>query len=152
MDVETRRPVLANVLGGLSGPAIRPIALRMVWQASRAVSLPICGIGGIASIVRMDLVTMTRQYAQVDIGFIGDEERLSRALSQSDLALSRSALAGWELRLAGATGGAAVPLGAVVPLSDQGAQPQSEVQSESLSGAEGDGLQEAPAESLSTVE
>jgi dihydroorotate dehydrogenase (NAD+) catalytic subunit len=49
VDAETRRPVLANVLGGLSGPAIRPIALRMVWQASRAVSLPICGIGGIAS-------------------------------------------------------------------------------------------------------
>jgi dihydroorotate dehydrogenase (NAD+) catalytic subunit len=49
VDVETRRPALANILGGLSGPAIRPIALRMVWQASRAVSLPICGIGGIAS-------------------------------------------------------------------------------------------------------
>jgi dihydroorotate dehydrogenase (NAD+) catalytic subunit len=47
VDIETRRPVLSNVLGGLSGPAIRPIALRMVWQASRAVSLPICGIGGI---------------------------------------------------------------------------------------------------------
>jgi dihydroorotate dehydrogenase (NAD+) catalytic subunit len=49
VDVETRRPVLANGLGGLSGPAIRPIALRMVWQASQAVSIPICGIGGIAS-------------------------------------------------------------------------------------------------------
>ncbi|MDG2051255.1 MAG: dihydroorotate dehydrogenase [Myxococcota bacterium] len=49
VDVETRRPVLANVLGGLSGPAIRPIALRMVWQASRAVDIPICGVGGIAS-------------------------------------------------------------------------------------------------------
>jgi dihydroorotate dehydrogenase (NAD+) catalytic subunit len=47
VDVETRRPVLSNILGGLSGPAIRPIALRMVWQASRAVSLPVCGIGGI---------------------------------------------------------------------------------------------------------
>jgi dihydroorotate dehydrogenase (NAD+) catalytic subunit len=47
VDPEIRRPVLANVLGGLSGPAIRPIALRMVWQASRAVTLPICGIGGI---------------------------------------------------------------------------------------------------------
>ena len=47
VDVETRRPVLRNILGGLSGPAIRPIALRMVWQASRAVKLPICGIGGI---------------------------------------------------------------------------------------------------------
>jgi dihydroorotate dehydrogenase (NAD+) catalytic subunit len=49
VDAETRRPVLANVLGGLSGPAIRPIALRMVWQASRAVSIPVCGIGGITS-------------------------------------------------------------------------------------------------------
>ncbi|MCG8591516.1 MAG: dihydroorotate dehydrogenase [Proteobacteria bacterium] len=49
VDVATRRPVLRNVLGGLSGPAIRPIALRMVWQASQAVKLPICGIGGIAT-------------------------------------------------------------------------------------------------------
>jgi dihydroorotate dehydrogenase (NAD+) catalytic subunit len=49
VDPETRKPVLANVLGGLSGPAVRPIALRMVWQASRAVALPICGIGGIAT-------------------------------------------------------------------------------------------------------
>ncbi len=47
IDVERRRPVLSNVLGGLSGPAIRPIALRMVWQAAQAVSIPICGIGGI---------------------------------------------------------------------------------------------------------
>ena len=47
VDVKTRRPVLRNVLGGLSGPAIRPIALRMVWQASQAVRIPICGIGGI---------------------------------------------------------------------------------------------------------
>ena len=49
VDVERRRPVLSNGLGGLSGPAIRPIALRMVWQAARAVSLPICGVGGIAT-------------------------------------------------------------------------------------------------------
>jgi dihydroorotate dehydrogenase (NAD+) catalytic subunit len=47
VDVETRRPLLRNVLGGLSGPAIRPVALRIVWQAARAVRLPICGIGGI---------------------------------------------------------------------------------------------------------
>lgn len=47
VDIETRRPVLHNVLGGLSGPAIRPVALRMVWQAARAVAIPICGIGGI---------------------------------------------------------------------------------------------------------
>lgn len=48
VDVETRRPVLSNVLGGLSGPAIRPIALRMVWQVAQAVQIPICGVGGIA--------------------------------------------------------------------------------------------------------
>jgi len=47
VDPETRRPLLSNVLGGLSGPAIRPIALRMVFQAARAVKIPICGVGGI---------------------------------------------------------------------------------------------------------
>lgn len=49
VDVEMRRPVLANVTGGLSGPAIRPVALAMVWKVRRAVSIPIMGIGGIAS-------------------------------------------------------------------------------------------------------
>ncbi len=49
VNVETRRPALPNVLGGLSGPAIRPIALRMVYQVRQAVDLPICGIGGIAT-------------------------------------------------------------------------------------------------------
>lgn len=48
IDIRTRRPRLGNVTGGLSGPAIRPIAVRMVWEASRAVSIPIIGQGGIA--------------------------------------------------------------------------------------------------------
>jgi dihydroorotate dehydrogenase (NAD+) catalytic subunit len=47
IDVETRRPRIANFTGGLSGPAIKPIALRMVYQASKAVSIPIVGMGGI---------------------------------------------------------------------------------------------------------
>lgn len=47
IDLRTRRPVLANVTGGLSGPAIKPVALRMVWQVAKAVKLPIIGIGGI---------------------------------------------------------------------------------------------------------
>ena len=47
IDIETRRPVLANTVGGLSGPAIKPIALRMVYEASNAVSIPVIGIGGI---------------------------------------------------------------------------------------------------------
>jgi dihydroorotate dehydrogenase (NAD+) catalytic subunit len=49
IDVETRRPRLANVTGGLSGPAIRPIAVRLVYQTARAVKLPLIGIGGIGS-------------------------------------------------------------------------------------------------------
>ena len=48
IDCETRRPRIANVTGGLSGPAIKPIALRMVYEVSRAVSIPVCGMGGIA--------------------------------------------------------------------------------------------------------
>ena len=47
IDLKTRRPVLANITGGFSGPAIKPIALRMVWQVARAVKVPIIGIGGI---------------------------------------------------------------------------------------------------------
>lgn len=47
IDLKERRPVLANVTGGFSGPAIKPVALRMVWQVARAVKVPIVGIGGI---------------------------------------------------------------------------------------------------------
>ncbi|MEQ1575123.1 MAG: dihydroorotate dehydrogenase [Vicinamibacterales bacterium] len=49
IDVETRRPKLSNVVGGLSGPAIRPIAVRMVYECQRAVKIPVIGMGGIAS-------------------------------------------------------------------------------------------------------
>jgi dihydroorotate dehydrogenase (NAD+) catalytic subunit len=49
IDVETRRPKLSNIVGGLSGPAIRPIAVRMVYECRRAVKIPIIGMGGIAS-------------------------------------------------------------------------------------------------------
>jgi dihydroorotate dehydrogenase (NAD+) catalytic subunit len=49
IDVETRRPKLAFGTGGLSGPAIRPIAVRMTWQVARAVKIPVIGVGGIAS-------------------------------------------------------------------------------------------------------
>jgi len=49
IDLNRRRPVLANITGGLSGPAVKPVALRMVWQVARAVKLPIIGIGGIIS-------------------------------------------------------------------------------------------------------
>jgi dihydroorotate dehydrogenase (NAD+) catalytic subunit len=50
IDTRTRRPVLANLTGGLSGPAVKPVALRMVWQVAGAVSFPVIGLGGISTV------------------------------------------------------------------------------------------------------
>ena len=47
IDIERRRPVLSIGTGGLSGPAVKPVALRMVWQVARAVKIPVVGLGGI---------------------------------------------------------------------------------------------------------
>lgn len=49
VNARTRRPMLANIVGGLSGPAIKPVALRCVWQVARAVKIPVIGIGGITT-------------------------------------------------------------------------------------------------------
>ena len=49
IDLRTRKPVLANITGGLSGPAVKPVALRMVYQVSQAVDIPVIGVGGIAT-------------------------------------------------------------------------------------------------------
>ena len=49
VDIETRKPRIANVTGGLTGPAIKPIAVRLVWQAAQAVRIPVVGMGGIYS-------------------------------------------------------------------------------------------------------
>lgn len=49
IDAERRRPVLSTITGGLSGPAVKPVALRMVWQTSKAVRIPIVGMGGISN-------------------------------------------------------------------------------------------------------
>jgi len=49
VDIERRRPVLSTVTGGLSGPAVKPVAVRMVWQVSHAVSIPVVGLGGIVN-------------------------------------------------------------------------------------------------------
>lgn len=49
IDVERRRPCLSTITGGLSGPAVRPVAVRMVWQVAKAVKIPVIGLGGITS-------------------------------------------------------------------------------------------------------
>lgn len=52
IDIETRRPVLANVVGGLSGPAIHPVAVKLVWEAAKAVKIPVIGMGGVTDAKR----------------------------------------------------------------------------------------------------
>ncbi|MDR3348076.1 MAG: dihydroorotate dehydrogenase [Acidaminococcales bacterium] len=49
IDIKRKQPALGNIFGGLSGPAVRPVAVRMVWQAARAVKIPVIGMGGIAA-------------------------------------------------------------------------------------------------------
>ena len=49
IDIKTRRPILKNNVGGLSGPAVFPVAVRMVWQVANAVKIPVCGMGGIST-------------------------------------------------------------------------------------------------------
>ncbi|MFC1499240.1 dihydroorotate dehydrogenase [Verrucomicrobiota bacterium] len=49
IDIETRKPILANVVGGLSGPAIHPVAVKLVWETANAVKIPVIGMGGITS-------------------------------------------------------------------------------------------------------
>jgi len=49
IDLKTKKPVIANVMGGFSGPAVFPVALRMVYQVAHSVSIPVIGIGGVSS-------------------------------------------------------------------------------------------------------
>lgn len=80
VDINSRRPILANVTGGLSGPAIKPVALRMVWQAYNSVKIPIIGMGGImnsndviefmlsgATAVQVGTANIINPYAMVEI-------------------------------------------------------------------------------------
>ncbi len=67
IDLKTRRPVLANVMGGVSGPAVFPVALRMVWQVCRAVKIPVVGMGGISTAEDV-LEMMMAGAAAVEVG------------------------------------------------------------------------------------
>ena len=49
IDINTGRPILKNNVGGLSGPAVFPVAVRMVWQVANAVNIPVCGMGGVST-------------------------------------------------------------------------------------------------------
>lgn len=76
IDLETRRPVLANVTGGLTGPAIHHIALKMVWETARAVKIPVVGMGGIMS-AREALAFLVAGASAVAVGTANFIEPLS---------------------------------------------------------------------------
>ena len=75
IDVETRRPQLSNIFGGLSGPAIRPIAVRMVYECSSAINIPIIGMGGICT-ARDVIEFMIAGASAVQIGTANFEDPL----------------------------------------------------------------------------
>ena len=104
VDVRARKPRLANIVGGLSGPAIKPVGLRCVWQASRAVKIPVVGLGGISS--AMDVLEYilvgahavqvgTANFLRPDLVFKLVEElpALCRELGIDDLQAFRGSLA-----------------------------------------------------------
>lgn len=80
IDIRTRRPILHNNVGGLSGPAVFPVAVRMVWQVANAVKIPVCGMGGVstwedavemmmagASLIQVGAAIFTDPYAPIKI-------------------------------------------------------------------------------------
>jgi dihydroorotate dehydrogenase (NAD+) catalytic subunit len=103
VDVRTRKPRLTNIIGGLSGPAIKPVALRCVWQVSRATNIPVIGVGGIASaedvlefiLVGAQAVQVgTMNFSRPDFAFRLTEElpRACARLGIDDLAEFRASL------------------------------------------------------------
>jgi len=103
VDLEARKPILANITGGLSGPAIKPIALRMVWQVAGAVDIPVIGIGGImtaqdalefilvgATAVQVGTANFVNPAAAVDI--LDGMQNYLQAHDIADLASLRGAL------------------------------------------------------------
>ena len=83
IDVESRRPVLHNNVGGLSGPAIFPIALRMVWEVYNAVKVPVVGMGGIHdSIYAIEMMMAGASAVQVGAAIFTDPYAPVRIISE----------------------------------------------------------------------
>jgi len=90
VDWRRRRPILGNVTGGLSGPAIKPVALRMVWQVARQVKIPIVGIGGIATIDDvMDFLVAGASAVQIGTANFFDPTVSMRLVGQIPAALEQ---------------------------------------------------------------
>lgn len=83
VDVRTRRPSLANVTGGLSGPAIKPLSLRAAWQVARAVRIPVIGVGGIVSgIDALEYLLVGARAVQIGTASLYDPRAALRVLGE----------------------------------------------------------------------
>ncbi len=90
IDIQTRRPLLGNITGGLSGPAIKPVALAFVWQVARAVDLPIIGCGGIAHVEDViEFLLAGAAAVQVGSATFADPLLLPRLVAELDQWLER---------------------------------------------------------------
>jgi dihydroorotate dehydrogenase (NAD+) catalytic subunit len=88
-----RKPVLGNIIGGLSGPAIKPLALRMVWQVSRKVQIPIIGVGGISNIDDvMEFLVAGASAVQIGTANFFDPTLATRLVGQLDEILTQEGL------------------------------------------------------------
>ncbi|MEG2621530.1 MAG: HisA/HisF-related TIM barrel protein, partial [Clostridia bacterium] len=90
IDLKTQKPVLANRMGGLSGPAIFPVALRMVYQVTRRVSIPVMGMGGVSSaedVLEMMLAGATA--VQVGAANLKDPYACKRIIERLPLAMAQ---------------------------------------------------------------
>lgn len=85
IDVRTRRPILGNITGGFSGPAIKPIALRMVWQVAKAVNIPVSGLGGIMiGIDAIEFMMAGADTVQIGTANIIDPNAMERIADEMD--------------------------------------------------------------------
>ncbi|WP_297028149.1 dihydroorotate dehydrogenase [uncultured Dialister sp.] len=85
IDTRTRRPILGNITGGLSGPAIKPVALRMVWQTAKAVKIPVCGLGGIMNGEdAIEFMMAGASTVQVGTANLADPTAMERIVNEMD--------------------------------------------------------------------
>ncbi|NTV52794.1 MAG: hypothetical protein HGA76_07275, partial [Candidatus Firestonebacteria bacterium] len=97
IDVETVRPRLARVVGGLSGPAIKPIALRMVWQVAAAISIPVVGMGGIMTAEdAVEFMLAGASAVQIGTGTFRDPEAAEKTAAGIRAYMVRHKMTAWQ--------------------------------------------------------
>ncbi len=97
VDIFSRRPRLANVVGGLSGPAIKPVALRCVWQVCRAVAIPVVGMGGISSAEdALEFILVGAHAVQVGTANFTRPDFAFRLVGELSALLDRLGVGSWE--------------------------------------------------------